>query len=162
MQQHDEHHRFSEIHLRQVREARYKYIPCDYFHKVQKQAKLNNIDRSHRSSSFRVGRHMGEPFGFDENVFYLDQRYGYRHGYIVKDHWAVYLSVLKHFKVCMLVLKKIIKGGQIKRQIWKNDEVKVLKIIKVVVTITGTVWSTSYTQSPIILIAALWSRQYIW
>ena len=39
----------------------------------------------------------------------------------------------------MLVLKKIIKGGQIKRQIWKNDEVKVLKIIKVVVTITGTV-----------------------
>ena len=86
-------------------------MPCDYFHEVQKQAKLNNIDRSHRSSSFRVGRHMGEPSGFDANVFYLEQRYGYRHGHIVKDHWAVYLSVRKHFKVCMLVLKKIIKGG---------------------------------------------------
>lgn len=28
----------------------------------------------------------------DENVLYLDQGYGYRDGYIVKYHRAVYLS----------------------------------------------------------------------
>jgi len=56
MQQHDESHRFSEIHLRYVKEARYKYTRCDYFYKIQKQAKLSNIYRSHRSHSLRVGR----------------------------------------------------------------------------------------------------------
>lgn len=55
MQQHDESHRFSEIHLCEVKEARHKSTRCDYFYKLQKQATLSNIYRSHHTSSVRVG-----------------------------------------------------------------------------------------------------------
>lgn len=54
----------------------------------------------------------------DENVSCLDQGYGYKDGDIVKYQSCILMCRLKHFNVCVSP-QKIIKGGQIKMQIWK-------------------------------------------